>query len=365
MEISAIRNLGWRRHGDASGALATRYAWPAWPGRVLLAVLTIFFLAAAVGNGAVLDATLNRFSAIHAVLGLLMGSGIICAGLAVASGLAGIVLSMVEALPHVALGAALGVLPFAQASDPSPAKSGDAGQSSIARSEMQFGLYMGKSSSPPSDVHLVAPDDTDVTLKDVKWKPESFKPSPYYGGRGIDWNSRFPRFGLMIDYTHAKATAIRGQTVSHTGRHRGADVPPSGPMGEIFDKLEFTHGLNYLTLNGVFRATGLNRRIVPYAALGIGFAVPHVDLRRAGQDKEDIVQEAQITGVAAQVLGGIEWRVFKSDRRSLFTEYKLTHTSNDVTLNSGGSVAADIWVHQFVFGGYFTPWRAGDAAARQ
>lgn len=365
MEISAIRNLGWHRRGGSSRTLATRYTWPVRSRHALLAGLAGLFVAAAVGDTAVLEATLNRFSAIHAVLGLLMGSGIVYAGLTVASGVAASVLSMVEALPHVALGAALGVLPFAQASDPSPAKTDEAGQSSVARSEMQFGLYMGRSSSPPSDVHLVAPDDTDVTLTDVKWKSESFKPSPYYGARGIDWNSRFPRFGLMVDYTHAKATAIRGQTVSHTGRHRGADVPPKGPIGEIFDKLEFTHGLNYLTLNGVFRATGLNRRIVPYAGLGIGFMVPHVDLRRAGQSKEDIVQEAQITGVAAQVLGGIEWRVFKSDRRSLFTEYKLTHASNDVTLNSGGSVAADIWVHQFIFGGYYTPWRAGDAAARQ
>lgn len=173
-----------------------------------------------------------------------------------------------------------------------------------------------------------------------------------------------PRLGLMVDFTHAKATATRSQTVTHTGKHKGVDVPPSGPITDIFRKLEFTHGLNFLTLNGIYRATGLHRRIVPYAGLGIGFMVPHVNVRRAGQDKKDEFHEAQITGIAMQAFGGIEWRVFKSDRKSLFTEYKLTSTSNNVRLHDGGSVETKILVHQINFGGYYTPWRVGDAAAR-
>lgn len=327
-------------------------------------LMLCFYIA---DDSAAMQAVLNRLGAIHVALTATLSAAVMYAALTLVSGFAGVFLSLAEALPRLALGGAmLGVLPFAQASDPAPAaQPGKDGAASLARSEIQVGLYMGKSHSPRSDVHLTSPDGTDMTLTDVEWKPESFKPSPYYGGRGIDWNARMPRLGIMVDFTHAKATAIRSQTVTQHGRHKGVEVPPSGPFEAIFRKLEFTHGLNYLTLNGMFRATGLHRRAVPYVGLGIGFMVPHADAWRAGQDKKDVIHGAQITGVAAQVLGGIEWRVFKSDRKSLFTEYKLAYTTNDVTLKDGGSVATNIWVHQVIFGGYYTPWRAGDAAARQ
>ena len=222
---------------------------------------------------------------------------------------------------------------------------------------------MGKFIAPPSDVILKAPGGTDITLKDVIWKTESFKPSPYYGGRGIDWNSKLPALGVMVDYTHAKATAIRSQTVSQTGKRKGKQVPPIEPFNATFRKLEFTHGYNFLTLNGVYRAAGLHRRIVPYAGVGIGFMAPFVHVRFPGRPDEDVL-EAQMTGVAYQLFGGIEWRIFKSDRTSAFTEYKLNYTTNEVKLHDGGMVRVNIWLHQFNVGAYFTPWRQGAAAAQ-
>ena len=165
----------------------------------------------------------------------------------------------------------------------------------------------------------------------------------------------------MVDFTHAKATAIRSQTVEQSGMRSGVEIPSQEPFAKTFRKLEFTHGLNFLTINGMFRIAGLHRRIVPYAGLGIGFLVPHAEAWRAGQKKKDAVREAQVTGMALQALGGIEWRIFKSDRRSIFTEYKVTHASNDVKLHTGGVVSTDILVHQIILGGYFTPWRQAAA----
>lgn len=365
MNLIAFQTLGWRAGACLSRPTAGR-------ARVLRAApaITALFLCAAlfavsVQDWAAASALLNRLAAIHAIFGAGLTAGLLYAGLSVFSGVANGVLAVAELLPQLALGGAMmGVLPFAQASDPSAAAPAGSGGASVARPEMQIGVYMGKSLSPPSDVTLTSPDGTDMTLKDVKWKPESFKPSPYYGGRGVDWSARMPNLGMMVDFTHAKATAIRTQTVTHTGRHKGEDVPPAGPFDAIFRKLEFTHGLNYLTLNGVYRATGLHRRAVPYAGLGIGFMLPYVEAWRAGQDKKDIVHGAQLTGFAVQLFGGVEWRLFKNDRRSVFTEYKMAFTSNEVTLKDGGALATNIWVHQFNFGAYFTPWRAGDAAAR-
>lgn len=363
MVQSAIRAFGWKAHAETAPGNTKRRGQAAWC--VIVVLSCIVLLSLAILDGSVLSAMLNRFTAIHLAVGAIITTGVLYAAVTVFAGLAGIVLAITEAMPRLALaGTMMGVLPFAQASDPVPAKPEQGAAAGTAQSEIQVGLYGGRSSSPDSDVHFTSPDDTDMTLTNVKWSSDSFKPSPFYGGRGIDWNARAPRLGVMVDFTHAKATAIRSQTVTHHGKHKGVEVPASGPITDIFRKLEFTHGLNYLTLNGVFRATGLNRRIVPYAGLGIGFMVPHVNVRRAGQAKEDEFHEAQVTGMAAQVFGGIEWRVFKSDRRSVFTEYKLTLAPNLVTLKDGGSVTANIRVHQFIFGGYYTPWRAGDAAAR-
>ncbi|MFQ5626409.1 MAG: outer membrane protein, partial [Methyloligellaceae bacterium] len=307
----------------------------------------------------------NRLEAIHAIFGAGLLTGLVYGGVSAVSGLAAGLLAVAEIAPRLALGGALmGVLPFAQSVDSPAAKPGSGGTSSIARPEMQIGVYAGKSVAPPSDVIMKRPDGTDITLKDVKWKTESFKPSPYYGGRGIDWNSNIPTLGAMVDYTHAKATAIRSQTVSQAGKRNGKQVAPVEPFNATFRKLEFTHGLNFLTLNGVYRAAGLHRRIVPYAGLGIGFMVPFVHARVQGRPESEDVLEAQTTGIVYQVFGGLEWRIFKSDRYSAFTEYKLNYTTNDAKLHDGGVVTANIWLHQFNVGGYYTPWRQGAAAAR-
>lgn len=309
------------------------------------------------------SALLNRFGSIHAFFGAVLVSGVLLAGLSVFSGVAAAVLAIAEAAPRIAFGGAvLGILPFAQVSD-TPAGSPGAGEaSSAARSEMQVGFYMGQSIAPRSDVRIHGPDDTDLTLKDVKWKSDSFRPSPYYGARAIDWNSRLPAFGAMVDYTHAKATADRKQILTQSGKFEGKELPGTEPFGVTLRKLEFTHGLNFLALNGVYRATSLHRRIIPYVGLGLGFTVPYVHTRFTGKPKSEQILEAQMSGIAYQVLGGIEWRIFKSDRRSVFTEYKLTYTTHDIDLKKGRRLNTNILIHQFNIGGYYTPWRQGAAA---
>ncbi len=362
MGLARIPFSGWRAPVRAPyGVVAQRARRLA--GGAFAAALTAALAWSAAQDWAAVSALLNRLEAVHVIFGASLLTGLLYAGLSAFSGIATALLALAEFAPRLALGGALaGMLPFAQSVEAPAARPASGDALPIARPEMQVGLYIGKSFSPPSDVTMKAPGGTDITLKDVEWKSESFKPSPYYGGRGIDWNSKFPALGVMVDYTHAKATAIRTQIVSQTGRRNGREVPPVEPFSATFRKLEFTHGLNFLTLNGVIRAAGLNRRIVPYAGLGIGFSVPYVHVRVHGRPRSEQVLEAQMTGTAFQLFGGIEWRVFKSDRISAFTEYKLTYTTNDVKLHNGGTLKANILVHQFNIGGYFTPWRQGAAA---
>lgn len=349
-------------HSWPRGAkLASRSGFSTY--RVLLGLLVCALVIASLADWSSIVALLNRLNAIHIAFGASLLSLLVLFVLSIVSGVASALLAMVELAPRLALGGAMmGVLPFAQASDPPAGKSASGNGAAALQSEIQVGVYGGKSFSPPSDVRLVAPDGTDMLITDILWKTESFKPSPYYGGRGIDWNTTWPALGIMVDFTHAKATAIRSQTIKQSGKHKGEELPPEGPFEAIFRKLEFTHGLNFITLNGVYRIGGLHRRIVPYAGVGVGFMIPHVEAWRAGVAKKDIVHEAQLTGAVYQLLAGIEWRVLKPGKRSLFTEYKLSQTMNEVKLKDGGTVWADILAHQFNAGIYFTPWRAGAAA---
>ena len=362
MGLARIPVPGWRAPAsiphDAAIHRVCRLA-----GSACAAVLTAALVWSAVQDWASVSALANRLSAIHAIFGAGLVAGLLFAGLSAFSLVAAALLAQVEVAPLPALGgASFGVLPFAQSADAPSAtpQSGDA--STIARPEIQLGLYTGKSFLSPSDVQMKTPGGTDITLKDVKWRGDSFKPSPFYGGRGIDWNTKMPALGVMVDYTHAKATAIRAHIVSQTGMRDGKEVPPQEPVSATFRKLEMTHGLNFLTVNGVYRATGFHRKIVPYVGLGIGFTIPYLHMKARGRPRSEDVLEAQMSGAAYQVFGGLEWRIFKSDRISAFTEYKLTYTTNDMKLYDEGTLKADVLVHQFNFGGYFTPWRQGAAA---
>lgn len=360
-----IQNIGWRDRALRGSGKSAKAGHSLQACIFMLgAGLTSALIWASVSDVAGLATLLNRFGSIHAFFGAALLSGVLFAGVSAFSSVVAGILAVAEMLPRAAFGGVLmGILPFAQVAEAPSGKAGGGEATSAARSEMQVGFYMGKSLSPRSDVTMTAPDDTNLTLKDVKWKPDSFKPSPYYGARAIDWNSRAPSFGAMVDYTHAKATADRTQTVSQTGKRSGKEIPPSEPFAATFRKLEFTHGLNFLTINGVYRAAGLHRRIIPYVGLGIGFTIPFVHARIAEAPRKDEFLEAQMTGIAYQVLGGIEWRMFKSDLRSVFTEYKLTYTPHDVTLKKGRKVKTNIWINQFNVGGYYTPWRHGAGAA--
>ncbi len=308
---------------------------------------------------------LNRFHAIHVVLGAALLAGLLSVGVGLAAGTVAKLLGLLELLQRTVVGAALVAgLPFAQASDPSAGRpeASQRAEPAPAESEIQGGLYVGGSITPRSDVHFKAPDGTDITLKKVQWKAESLVTAIYYGARGIDWSARLPRLGVMVDFTHAKATAIRSQKVAQSGKRMGRPVPPMEPITRTFRKLEFTHGLNFLTINGVYRFTGWRRRAIPYVGLGIGFVIPHAEVWRAGQPKSKRFLEAVVTGLATQVFGGIEWKIFVSDRYSAISEYKLTYTTNDVHLHDGGHVEANLWVNGFNFGVYRTMWRQSDMA---
>src|SRR5665811_824100 len=132
------------------------------------------------------------------------------------------------------------LLPFAQASgDGAGASSGAPGMWAATQAhEIQIGAYGGYNHTRPSQVHLVQPNQTDLTFEDVKWLGESFKTEPYWGVRATYWSPKLRRIGFMFDYTHAKATAIKTQELTQSGMRDGEPVPPTEPFEATFRKLE-------------------------------------------------------------------------------------------------------------------------------
>jgi lipid A oxidase len=194
-----------------------------------------------------------------------------------------------------------------------------------ANAEFLLGIYGGISDTLDSDVDVDS-GATNLTLDDIPFEGESFDNPIYYGVRGTYWLNGAPSYGVMLDFTHAKAIADDDE------------------IAPTFDDLQFSHGLNTLTLNGLYRHP--LSWVTPYAGVGVGVSVPHVEVDLAGPGGS--TEEYQFGGVAAQALAGMEFAL--GDRFALFAEYKFSYTPLDVDLDGGGSLETDLFTNQAMLG---------------
>ena len=212
--------------------------------------------------------------------------------------------------------------------------------------DAQLGVYLGPAYTSESDLNLAQPGGTDMTFRDIAWEGKPFRRPPYYGYRAIYWPGG--RYGVMLDFTHIKAIAIKDRPVQQSGFKDGDHVPPQAPVSATLKRLEFTHGYNLLTLNALRRGAPRGPNLIPYVGLGLGVAIPHVEVQRTDPPQSARTDEYQITGPALQVLGGIEWRFGR--RLSLFVEYKLSCAMIRGDLVGGGKVTTNLCTHQLLAG---------------
>jgi lipid A oxidase len=184
-----------------------------------------------------------------------------------------------------------------------------------ARAELQAALYGGFSESFDSDITLKQPNGTNVTLNSVPWDGASFDDPIYWGARGIYWLEGHPNWGLMVDYNHAKVIAGQGAVVGVSGTRDGAPVGPRDRVGNTFDIMEFTHGLNQIFAGAMYRWE--HEHWTPHVGFGVGASFPHVEVRRTGSTVR--TYDYQLTGIAVEGLVGIEYRL--SPRLSAFGDY--------------------------------------------
>lgn len=182
--------------------------------------------------------------------------------------------------------------------------------------EWLIGPYFGVPYTHPSDMRFRKDDATDLTVHGINWDGKPFKSPIYYGFRGVRWRGGH---GAMVDFTHSKTISQPGQTVRFSGTRNGQPAPGPATIGDTFKHLEFSHGHNTLTLNGLLRLGRLAPRLQPYVGGGFGVALPHTEIQFKDEVKR--TYEYQYAGPAGQAVAGIEIRL---PRVSLFVEYKFT-----------------------------------------
>jgi lipid A oxidase len=189
-----------------------------------------------------------------------------------------------------------------------------------------YGGFQGASSSVVSGV-----DDLGGPFSfDADWLGKSFAMPPYYGLRAEYLPNDFG-WGFGLEFSHTKIYATDATLA-----------------GNGFPILEFTDGLNILTLNATYRTEKMGR-FQPYVGGGVGLSIPHVEVQtRAGGP---VTFEYQVGGPAARVLAGVTYEL--NENWSVFGELGATYSSNDVDLVGGGNLQTDIFTQAVNIGASF------------
>lgn len=248
--------------------------------------------------------------------------------------------TIASAIAMLALAAgflAVYVLPAVTPDDPAAAKPVAAATATRATTEpyvneRYFAFYISQPFYYRSDVHFVRPDDTDVVFKRMGWDGDALMPPIDGGVRVVKWRHNL---GFMIDFLHNKAVSRLGkgahgrkidnpviETVKAEGRIAGRPAPAEIKLTDFFERFEFTHGHNVLMATPLIRMADIFPGIRPYAGIGAGVAIPHVEVWYPGQDKATRTNEYQYAGPAWQVVAGLEYR---RGNTSFFLEYKFNY----------------------------------------
>lgn len=205
--------------------------------------------------------------------------------------------------------------------------------------EWMIAAYGGAQHTYPSAVKLSKPGVHDLTVDKVGWDGEPFIDPIYYGVRVVRWREG-GRSGGMIDFTHSKALAQLGEQAAFKGTVSGKPAPATAKLGDVFRRLEFSHGHNMLTLNGLLRLIDLHPRLSTYAGIGVGVNLPHTEVQLKGERGR--TYEYQYTGPVAQAVLGIEFRI---PRMSYFLEYKFSLAGYAAPLSNldGSWLFLDLW----------------------
>uniref|UniRef100_UPI00404708D9 outer membrane protein n=1 Tax=Yoonia sp. TaxID=2212373 RepID=UPI00404708D9 len=185
-----------------------------------------------------------------------------------------------------------------------------------AQTEIELSFYGGAQNAPGSVVTVTGDSVIPGDEFQMNWVGKSFSAPPYYGFRATVWKT--PSFGYGLDFAHNKI------------------YPKVGDLPADYDALEFTDGLNTLTVNAYRRWKNALGDVTPYVGGGLGISIPYVEVAYGSSETFGY----QVTGPAATWIAGASYPI--SDRWSVFGEYKGTYTQNIADLDTGGKLKTDV-----------------------
>lgn len=212
------------------------------------------------------------------------------------------------------------------------------GLPAAVQGEAFLDLYAGKSFTQDSDLRIKQSRlGNDYTFEDVSFRDDSFKDPPYYGVRAGYFFERYPWLGLAVEFFHMKITADTSDVRPVDGTRNGAALSGGAKVNSIVQRFAVTHGVNYLTLDALFRYPLLQSperfakgRLQLYTGVGLGPVIGHPETR-----VDNIRSEPgyELAGLGVQGFVGARFLILKN--LGLFTEYKFSHSALEVTVPSG------------------------------
>ena len=202
-----------------------------------------------------------------------------------------------------------------------------------ASAENIFAIYAGTSFTRNSDLHLTQRGTgTDLTVHDVHWDADPFKAAPYYGLRFTHFFDQRPNWGVALDFTHYKMYAQTDRGVSVKGTWKGTAVDSSARMDQYVQHFEISHGVNMLSLNGIYRWLNpfFDGRLQPYAGAGLAYYRPHSE-----NTVDNISHETGYdpSGFGYQLMGGVQYRL--SRQWGVFAEVKFNSGTAKIDIADG------------------------------
>lgn len=221
-----------------------------------------------------------------------------------------------------------------------------------AAGETQLGFNLGWNQTSSSDVQFTGPGGVDFNVENIPWQGLSLPGdggAPYYGAHVTYWFSDGPGWGVMLDYTHAKIRAVPEATVALTGNTGASGVAPGDyAVSALFDRLEFTNGISFVTLSAMYRFQP-HGKFQPYLGVGGGISIPHVEVTGAALSALPTSFSYEIGGVTIQALAGVD--VPLNSTFSLYGEFRLNYTPVNAPLsNSAFEIDTDLFTKQILFG---------------
>ncbi|MDQ6764635.1 MAG: hypothetical protein M3Z22_00815 [Verrucomicrobiota bacterium] len=219
-----------------------------------------------------------------------------------------------------------------------------------ARAEFNLSIFTGVALTPDNDLELKQRGGTDLTFHDISYKGRDFETPPFYGARLLWFSSENSHWGYGAEFFHLKLYGQTQDRVHVTGERNGARVDDVERIENTLQQFSISHGLNFVLADVIYRwfpserGRGFSGCLQPYAGVGLGAAVPHVESNVGGR----FFEEYQLHGPAVQGLVGLN--VDLTRHWGVMFEYKLTYAHLGSLDIPNGSIEITPLTHSLVAG---------------